>query len=228
MPGAVAPWPGVTIFRAMNAIQLLKNDHRTVEALFKRFEQAGDEAYKVKRELADKIVKELSIHAAIEEQLLYPAARERDERLDDLVLEALEEHHIAKWTLREIERMASDDERFDAKVTVLMESIRHHVEEEEGELFPKLQKVMGKDELEALGAVMAQAKKAAPTHPHPMSPDTPPGNVVVAALAKVLDTGRDVARGVGKSVTRTAVRAAAKTVRRATGAVKGRSRRAKR
>ena len=205
----------------MNAIKLLKQDHRTVEALFKRFEAAGDDAHKVKRDIADRIVKELSIHAAVEEQFLYPAARERDPRLDDLVLEALEEHHIAKWTLREIERMASDDERFDAKVTVLMESIRHHVEEEEEELFPRLAKAMGNDELEALGAVMEQAKKAAPTHPHPMSPDTPPGNVVGAGLAKVLDAGRDLAR----TMTRKAGRVAAKTVRRASSPAKKKPRR---
>ncbi len=203
----------------MNAIQLLKKDHRTVEALFKRFEKTGDDAHALRRELADKIVKELSIHAAIEEQLLYPAARARSEKLDDLVLEALEEHHIAKWTLREIERMSPKDERFEAKVTVLMESIRHHVEEEQEELFPRLEKVMSKAELNALGAAMAQAKTVAPTHPHPMSPDTPPGNVIAAALAKVLDTGRDLVR----TVTRKTQRAAAKTARRAGATAKQRA-----
>lgn len=188
----------------MNAIQLLKKDHQTVEALFKRFEKAGDEAHKLKGDIAGKFIKELSVHAVIEEQFLYPAARARDERLDDLVLEALEEHHVAKWTLSEIEKMSPEDERFDAKVTVLMESIRHHVEEEEDELFPKLQKVMGKEELDALGLAMAQAKKTAPTHPHPMSPDTPPGNFIVGALAKILDVGRDAAEDATRRVSRQA------------------------
>jgi len=182
----------------MNALKLLKNDHRTVEALFKQFEKAGDKAFKEKQELARRIVKELSIHASIEEQLLYPAARARDERLDDQVLEALEEHHVAKWTLNEIERMSPEDERFDAKVTVLIENIRHHVKEEENELFPKLERLMGKAELEAIGAALEQAKLIAPTHPHPMSPDTPPGNVIAGGLAKILDMGRDAAREVGR------------------------------
>ncbi|MGQ0508763.1 MAG: hemerythrin domain-containing protein [Myxococcaceae bacterium] len=192
----------------MNALKLLMEDHRTVDALFKRFEQAGDNAHREKKRIAARIIKELSIHASIEEQFLYPAARDRDPRLDNQVLEALEEHHVAKWTLDELERMSAEDERFDAKVTVLMESIRHHVEEEEEELFPKLQKVIGEDELEALGAVMEQAKKVAPTHPHPMAPDTPPGNVIAGALASVLDSGRDFARTLKLSAAK-----AAKTVR---------------
>ena len=122
----------------MNAIKLLKEDHRTVEALFKRFEKAGDEAYKEKQEIAEQIIKELSIHAAIEEQLLYPAARARgDAALEDIVLEALEEHHMAKWTLDEIDKMSPEDERFDAKVTVLMENIRHHVEGGGGRAVPR-------------------------------------------------------------------------------------------
>ena len=195
----------------MNAIQLLKADHKTVEALFKRYEKAGDKAFKEKKEIAQRIVKELSVHATIEEQLFYPAARARDERVNSQVLEALEEHHVAKWTLDEIDRMSPEDERFDAKVTVLIESIRHHVKEEEGSLFPKVQQVMGRSELAALGEAMEQAKTLSPTHPHPMSPDTPPGNVISGVLAKILDTGRDAARAVkqraAKAVTQAAGRA---------------------
>ncbi|MFY0573654.1 hemerythrin domain-containing protein [Cystobacter fuscus] len=122
------------------------------------------------------------------------------------MLEALEEHHVAKWTLNEIERMSPEDERFDAKVTVLMENIRHHVKEEETELFPKLERLMAKAELNALGAALEQAKTLAPTHPHPMSPDTPPGNVISDALAKILDMGRDAAREVGRRAGKVATR----------------------
>lgn len=190
----------------MNALQLLKQDHRTVKALFKRYEKAGDEAIKLKSELAKRIVRELSIHAAIEEQLLYPAARLTDESLEDLCLEALEEHHVAKWTLSEIDKLTPDDERFDAKVMVLMENVRHHIEEEEQELFPKLQKLMGKEQLDALGAAIEQAKLTAPTRPHPRTPDTPPGNLIAGPLAKILDLGRDMAREVGERTTQKAAR----------------------
>lgn len=202
----------------MNALKLLKQDHREVETLFKRFEKAGDNAIKEKQELAERIVRLLAIHATIEEQLLYPAARALDAELDDLVLEALEEHHIAKWTLDEIDRMDAGDERFDAKVTVLMENVRHHVEEEEQELFPKLEKLMGRDQLEALGEALEQAKIASPTRPHPMAPDQPPGNIVAGALAKILDMGRDFARENTRKATKVARRAiAARTGRKSSG-----------
>src|SRR5438045_1266176 len=122
---------------AMDAITLLKNDHKTVNALFRRYEKAGDQAHKEKRAVADRIIEELSIHAAIEEQLLYPVVRMTVPGTEDLTLESLEEHHIVKWVLSEISGMDPADERFDPKVTVLIENVRHHVEEEESDLFPK-------------------------------------------------------------------------------------------
>src|SRR5438045_4462538 len=100
----------------MDAITLLKNDHKTVEKLFKQFEKAGDRATATKRNLVDKIIEELSIHAAIEEQVLYPAARELVPDSTDMVLESLEEHHIVKWTLSELDGLSPDDEPFDAQV----------------------------------------------------------------------------------------------------------------
>lgn len=203
----------------MNAIKLLKQDHRTVQALFKQFEKSGDGAHKQKQAIAAKIIKELSIHAAIEEQFLYPAARAVDSKLDDQVLEALEEHHVAKWTLDELDQMKPEDERFDAKMTVLMESIRHHIEEEESDLFPKLEKKLAPTDLDELGRLMEAAKKVSPTHPHPMSPDTPPGNVVIGPLAKLLDLGRDFARGMIKKASQRTATAAKKVKARANEAV---------
>src|SRR4051812_7480932 len=119
----------------MDAISLLRNDHRTVEQLFKRFEKAGNSASDEKRAIVDRIIEELSIHAVIEEQMFYPVARATVDGAEDMVLESLEEHHIVKWVLSELDRMGPDDERFDAKVTVLMENVRHHVEEEENDFF---------------------------------------------------------------------------------------------
>ncbi|MDQ1497775.1 MAG: hypothetical protein QOI86_1115 [Actinomycetota bacterium] len=182
----------------MDAITLLKNDHKTVEDLFKRFEKLGPRAVKSKEDVVARIIRELSVHAAIEEMLFYPAIREAVDDgngdIDDLVLESLEEHHIVKWVLSELDGMSAENERFDAKVTVLMENVRHHVEEEEGDLFPKVQKLLGKQRLAELGDAMAKAKKSVPTHPHPRSPDEPPGNLVAGAGAalvdKALDTGR--------------------------------------
>src|ERR1700751_2635712 len=126
----------------MDAVTLLRNDHKTVEALFKKFEKAGPNAHKTKQDLVEKIIEELSIHAAIEEQVLYPAARQAVPDATEEVLESLEEHHIVKWVLSELDRMDPDDERFTPKVTVLIEAVRPHVKEEEGQLFPELRKAM--------------------------------------------------------------------------------------
>src|SRR3954465_15330663 len=131
----------------MDAITLLKNDHKTVEKLFKQFENAGDRATTTKRNLVEKIIEELAIHAAIEEQVFYPACRELVPESEDMVLESLEEHHIVKWTLSELEGLDPQDERFEAKVTVLMESVRYHVEEEESDLFPDIRKGLGRKQL---------------------------------------------------------------------------------
>jgi hemerythrin superfamily protein len=186
--------PGTAL--AMNAITLLKNDHKTVEDLFKRFEKLGPRAVKTKQDIVERIVRELSIHAAIEEMVFYPAIREAVEKggLDKMVLESLEAHHIVKWVLWELEQMSPADERFDAKVTVLMENVRHHVEEEEKELFPEVNKVFGRAQLDELGEAMANLKKTAPTHPHPRSPDEPPGNLVAGAGAALMDKALDAGR----------------------------------
>jgi hemerythrin-like domain-containing protein len=171
----------------MDAITLLKDDHRSVEKLFKRFEDAGDRAFVEKRKAVDRIIEELSVHAAIEEQLFYPVTRATVPAVEDVALESLEEHHIVKWVLSELEGMHPEDERFDAKVTVLIENVRHHVEEEESEYFPEVRSALGRKALGELGDAMASAKETAPTRPHPRAPDTPPGNVVAGAAAGLVD-----------------------------------------
>src|SRR5687767_7253932 len=180
----------------MDAITMLKADHKTVEELFKKFEGVGPRAMKGRRDVVDRIIRELSIHAVIEEVIFYPAIREMAEKndVDDMVLEALEEHHVLKWTLKELEGMDPAHERFDAKVTVLMESVRHHVKEEEKELFPQVRKMFDRAQLVDLGDAMAQLKKTAPTRPHPKAPDEPPGNVVAGAAAAIADRTLEAGR----------------------------------
>jgi hemerythrin superfamily protein len=183
----------------------LKSEHRDVEDLFKKFEQLGDGAHKSREATVGKIIEALSKHAAIEEEILYPEIRERVEKGgddDDMVLEALEEHHVAKATLAEIERLPSEDERFKAKVTVLMESVRHHVEEEEDELFPKVRDMFSKSELDEMGARLKAARQSAPSRPHPMAPDEPPGNIIANTLTAPLDATVAVAGGAARAVRR--------------------------
>ena len=148
-----------------DAIVLLKEDHKTVEQLFKKFEQAGDRAYTTKRRLVDSMISELTTHAYIEETIFYPAARQAVPQTEDHVLESVEEHHVVMWMLSELAKLDAEAENFDAKVTVLIENVRHHVEEEEQEWFPQVRKAMGRKRLQELGERMAAAKKDAPADP---------------------------------------------------------------
>jgi hemerythrin-like domain-containing protein len=181
---------------AQDAIALLKADHREVERLFKAFEKAGSAAHKSKRKLVDQMIAELSRHAAIEEEVLYPAARDEVAAAVGDVLEALEEHHVVKWELQELIDLDPTGERFDAKVTVMAEHVRHHVREEEGELFPLLRSQLGRKRLLELGEALEAAKKKAPTRPHPRSPDEAPGNLVPTAVSGVMDKATDLVKSV--------------------------------
>ena len=174
----------------MDAITLLKQDHKTVKQLFAQFDKAGENAHVRKREIVDKLIEELSVHAAIEEQYFYPAVRQAVHELDDEILESLEEHHVVKWTLSELEDLDPKAERFDAKVTVLKESVLHHMKEEESELFPQARAAMGRKVLQELGTKLEHAKESAPRRPHPKAPDTPPGNLIAGPAAGLADRAR--------------------------------------
>jgi hemerythrin superfamily protein len=176
----------------MDAITLLRDDHKKVKSLFRQFEQTGERAVKTQADLVNQMITELSIHASIEEQLFYPFVRKVVPEAAADVLEGLEEHHIVKWTLSELEDMDPTNERFVAKVTVLMESVRHHIEDEEGEMFPRVREGAGRKQLAQLGEDMLELKKASPKRPHPRSPDTPPGNRLVGPAAVTIDRLRQV------------------------------------
>jgi hemerythrin superfamily protein len=184
-----------------DAIAVLKKDHADVERLFARFERtrSGPE----RRRLAERIVRELSIHAAIEEQLVYPRLRGRLNGSEGEVLIALEEHHFAKVALAEIAALPETSERLEPKVRVLAENVRRHVHEEERQLLPALKRLLSADELVELGDALSAAKRLAPTRPHPAAPDEPPGNVLTTPAAAVYDRGRDaISRGVDLVVAR--------------------------
>lgn len=184
----------------MDAITLLKDDHKRVEKLFKRFEDAGPRAHVEKRQIVDRIIEELSVHAAIEEQLFYPVTRETVEEVHDIALESLEEHHVVKILLAELQHLDPADERFDAKVTVLIENVRHHVDEEEDDYFPEVRAALGRNALNELGDAMEAARETAPTRPHPLAPDEGPGLYVAGAAAAVVDRTRDTVGGLTQGV----------------------------
>jgi hemerythrin superfamily protein len=150
----------------MVGIVLLKEDHKTVNRLFREFEKTKDTAEPAaKRELADRICTELVTHAFIEETIFYPAAREGVPDTAEHVLESVEEHHVVAWLLSELRGLDATDETFDAKMTVLIENVRHHVEEEEKEWFPQVRHMLGRNRLVELGEEMVAAKAKAPSDP---------------------------------------------------------------
>jgi hemerythrin superfamily protein len=140
----------------MNALELLKEDHKKVAALFDQIEKTESEQEHWK--LFEKIRNELEVHTHIEETILYPRLQQVDD-LKDLVLEAFEEHKQVKTLIREIGNLIEGSEKLDAKLKVMGENVEHHVDEEENEMFPKVEKALSKDELEALGAQLQAAKK---------------------------------------------------------------------
>jgi hemerythrin superfamily protein len=171
-----------------DAVEVLTADHIEVEQMFRQIEAMPDGD--AKGQIVADIVRELSIHAAIEEQILYPAMRKALPDGETLVQEAIDEHQQVKETLAAIERAESAAER-DPLLAQLIGDVRHHVEEEETELFPKLRASIGSAEIEEMGAKLQGAKRMAPTHPHPNAPNTPPGNIVGGAAAAIMDKARD-------------------------------------
>lgn len=139
------------------AIEMLIADHEAVKKLFKQYEKEKDADDESRQETAEKICNELTVHAEVEEELFYPFLRENLSEDDmELVEEAGVEHQTAKDLIAQIEDAEDLDDTYDAKVKVLSEYIDHHVEEEEGEIFPKVKSK--KEELDALGEEMMARK----------------------------------------------------------------------
>ncbi len=142
----------------MNAFTLLKADHKKVAGIFEKLEPTTDRAVKTREDLFAQLKKELDVHARIEETILYPALKDPDET-HDITLEAYEEHAVVKQLLAELDEMSKDEEEWGAKLKVLQENVEHHVEEEEGEMFPKARKVLSEEEVEDLGERLEKAKE---------------------------------------------------------------------
>lgn len=174
-----------------DAIELITADHRTVEQLFGQLDAAATDEARVT--VGQRIIEELSIHATIEEQVLYPRSR----RLlgeGQLIDHAIEEHDRLTQVLADLDGASPADDRFAGGYQLAKQLVEEHVAEEEGELLPRLRDGAGPEELHRLGQAMTAAKKFAPTHPHPHAPRTPPGNLVLGPVAALVDRVRDAAR----------------------------------
>ena len=148
-----------------DAIVLLKNDHKEIRKLFTQFEKAGENAHAAKGKLVDRMIELLTQHTYIENEVMYPRVRALLPSVEDDVLESYEEHHVADVLVVELAAMKPDAERFTAKTTVLIENVRHHIEEEEQEWFPKVREGLGRSVLQDIGAEMIKARKKAPKRP---------------------------------------------------------------
>jgi hemerythrin superfamily protein len=148
-----------------DAIVLLKEDHKEVRKLFREFQQAGENATVTKGKLVDRILEALTVHTYLENEVMYPEVRKLLPDLEDDVLESYEEHHVADVLCVELSAMSPDEERFDAKTTVLIELVTHHIEEEEQDWFPKVREGLGRKQLQEIGQRMVELRPKAPRRP---------------------------------------------------------------
>jgi hemerythrin superfamily protein len=184
-----------------DVLALLQRQHDEIRSRFEEFDGLSSRASKKKDELVRSIITDLVKHAEIEEQVFYPAVRDELDGLGDELDEDLEEHHAAELLLSELDGVSSDAPRFDAKVKVLQENVRHHMEEEESDLFPKVREGLDERRRRELGGAMVELWKVAPTRPHPRTPDTPPGNLIAGVQGAATDVAVETARGAKSAAT---------------------------
>lgn len=142
----------------MDAMSLLKEDHRKVKKMLAELEPTTERGVKTREELFTRLKQELVVHEAIEEEIFYPALKEHP-KTKEIALEGYEEHHVVDTVMAEIEGVAYDDEKWGAKFSVMKENLEHHIEEEEGEMFKQAKQVFDEDELNQLGESMKARKE---------------------------------------------------------------------
>lgn len=175
-----------------DAIDVLTRDHRRIETLFTSYEGTTDADERTR--IAHEIVHDLAVHGEVEELLFYPELRRALPDGDELADEAVHEHVEIKRTLNDLDSMTADDDAFDERMRELMAEVRHHVGEEESEIFPKIRRALPGDELEGLGDDLDAARSLVPTRPHPSAPTGPAAKLAAAPGAAVVDRVRDAVR----------------------------------
>src|SRR4051812_879036 len=182
-----------------DVIEILEQDHREVEQMFTELESlrgaSTEDAKSRRKDLADQVTIELVRHSVAEEVLVYPQV-ERKVSADEAE-HAREEHAEAEETMRKLEKLDADDPAFDDELATLMAEIRHHIEDEEGQMFAHMRQVIDADELRKLGERVENFKKVAPTRPHPNVPNTPLPRLAAGPAASLFDRMRDLATGRG-------------------------------
>jgi len=148
-----------------DAIVMLREDHKEIRRLFREVKALGPDATESKAKLVEQILEALTIHTYIENEVMYPRMRELVPDVDSEILESYEEHHVADVLGSELAMMAPDAEHFDAKLSVLIENVEHHIEEEESNWFPTVREALGRNTLQEIGEKLLEARERAPRHP---------------------------------------------------------------
>jgi len=184
-----------------DVIEVLEQDHREVEEMFRELESlrgaSTEEARTRRKELTEQVTIELVRHSVAEEVLVYPEVEEKISQEE--AEHAREEHAEAEETMHRLEKLDADDPAFDDELATLMEEIRHHIEDEEGQMFAHMRQVLDADHLRTLGGRVEGFKKVAPTRPHPHVPNETLPRIVAGPAASLLDRMRDAATGRGTS-----------------------------
>jgi hemerythrin-like domain-containing protein len=182
-----------------DVIEVLEHDHREVEQMFAELESlrgaTSDEMKSRRKAVAEQVTIELVRHSVAEEVLVYPQVEKKVSAEE--AEHAREEHAEAEETLQRLEKLDADDPAFDDELATLMEEIRHHIADEEGQMFAHMRQVIDADELVTLGARVEAFKKVAPTRPHPSVPNEPLPRMAAGPAASLFDRMRDLATGRG-------------------------------
>ncbi|MFN2556961.1 MAG: hemerythrin domain-containing protein [Nitriliruptorales bacterium] len=185
----------------MDAMTLLASQHRTVEKAFSQFEELDPDASARRLSLARGIIRSLSVHAALEEQVFYPGVRLAAPRLDEQIQADLDEHQRAKELLARWETLRADDPEFDEVLTEIRALILEHVVDEEERLFPAVAGEVPAVMVAQMALAMQALAFVSPTRPHPEAPNQPPLNLLVGPLATAFDYLKDVVKRSGGSMT---------------------------
>jgi hemerythrin superfamily protein len=182
-----------------DVIEILEQDHREVEGMFRELESlrgaSRDEEQTRRKDLTEQVTIELVRHSVAEEVLVYPKVE--NEVSEEEAEHAREEHAEAEETLHRLEKLDADDPAFDDELATLMEEIRHHIEDEEGQMFAHMRQVIDEGELQSLGERVEAFKKVAPTRPHPNVPNEALPRAAAGPAASLFDRMRDLASGRG-------------------------------
>jgi hemerythrin superfamily protein len=182
-----------------DVIDVLEHDHREVEEMFTELESlrgaATEEAKDRRKAVTEQVTIELVRHSVAEEVLVYPQVEQKVSAEE--AEHAREEHAEAEETLQRLEKLDADDPAFDDELATLMAEIRHHIADEEGQMFAHMRQVIDEDELRKLGARVEAFKKVAPTRPHPHVPNEALPRTAAGPAASLFDRMRDLATGRG-------------------------------